>query len=187
MKSQYLKLSPVYPNKWHFYLSKLQNTSTCDAEALEFNWFSCGKPYTKNNITVLEVDKYTTFFDTQTGKSYHVTFDATEVQACILKIVNSDTFTINTTKRAIQEGYRGIAAYKQHKPSCDLVCSDVDMIFDKKVLEESTLCPYINYARVHAPILLKEIKGFPDSKTLKHAKPGKLSIKLRSLLRPYFM
>jgi predicted transcriptional regulator len=169
-----IKTYPVYSNKYYFYMTSVK---PCD-----FSWFICAKPYKddKGNDVVC-VDPYSSFFDYVSGKTYHVKFDVVEDKKCILKIVTSK----KEFNSALSEGYNGVAIMKKDKKckSQDLVCSQVQMIFEPNVLEESTLCPFINYAKTHSFILRKEISNFPTRKELKNAKPGKISLKLREMLK----
>lgn len=58
-------------------------------ELLEFNWFLCARPFKDNKGNhVVDVGRYALFFDTETGKSYYVTFDATENGPCLLMVVS---------------------------------------------------------------------------------------------------
>lgn len=200
-----IKVSPIHVNKWHFYMNKFNtcksNSSNasnteikiCNDEALKFNWFSCGKPYTdKYGTQVLQIDRYSSFFNKTSGKSYHVTFDSTELKPCTLKVLmtikgkNSMDKEFNS---ALNDDYNGIAIHVNNGTNdmkCDLICDEIDMIFDQNVLEESKLCPYINYAKTHAYVLRQEFKNFPSDEELSKSKPGKMSIKLRNILCPYF-
>jgi hypothetical protein len=190
-KNQKITTFPVYPNKWRFYLGPLaeQNNTSFNPLDLEFNWFLCSKPCTKNNEKVIEVGKYSLFFDPNTGISYYVKFDVNE---CILKLINPG---ILSPESNFEDPYCGVAMitplekFPKGQSSCykDLVCSDAVLIFRKDVLEATSKCPYIDFARAHSNHLRKNIKSFPSETFLKNAKPGKDSLYLRELIRPYLL
>lgn len=209
----FVRTIPVYPNKWRFYMAPLMKNKP---ELLEFNWFLCARPYKDNKDNyVVDIGRYTLFFDEKTGKSYYVTFDATEDGSCLLMIASHQhnkerhselqklcgwddpelstecdlrTHPEKAYELSIREGYCGIAM--RVKPAggcaCDLTCQSAEFLFDRKVVEESSRCPYIEYGRSHASHLRSQIPGFPSNEILKKARPGKDSLRLKTLLAPYF-
>lgn len=190
----WIKVSPVHINKWHFYMNKFNKiceseSKICNDDALSFNWFSIGTVYIdKFGIQVLQLDRYTSFFDKKSGKTYHITFDSTEFKPCTLKIIDPISLSKKEYNLAIKNGYDGITMHYNKDKSCDLICDEVNMYFNQNVLEESKLCPYINYAKSHSYILRQEYEnlGFPSDEELNNSSPGKLSIKLRKILCEYF-
>lgn len=175
------RTSPIYPNKWKFYMSPLIS----DTNILEFNWFICSRPsHDEMGNHIVEVDRYAMFFDEISGLTYHVTFDATEKGPCKLLIGNID---IDYGKSKTM-GYSGVASVNKNKCdnlSCSLLCSGVEFLFDPKVVEASKKCPYIEYAKSHLGHLRNEIKNFPEFAVLNDAKPGKFSLKLKKLIDTY--
>jgi hypothetical protein len=184
-------VSPVYINKWQFYMNKLNviDNASCSDDIVKFSWFSCGKPFIQNDKNVLQIDRYATLFDNSTGTSYNITFDATDGKTCTLLMVDEQNFdTINYTE-SLNQGYQGIVYRKNIESSpCDLVCPEVHMMIDPNVLRKSKMCPYIMYAKTHYPILSKSNTTilFPSKKELNSAKPGKMSLKLKKILVPFF-
>lgn len=189
---------PVFPNKWRFYMGPLvestsQTTSNLfdnqiqgmnPEDQLEFNWFLCARPCKEENgDKMIEVGKYSLFFCPDSGISYYVKFDA---DICKLKIVNPG---VNNEKVFENTKYDGIAMINDETETCykDLVCSSATLIFKDNVLEASRACPYIDFARSHANYLRKNIKDFPSDKFLKKAYPGKDSLYLRSIIRPFLL
>lgn len=212
--TEFVKTIPVYPNKWRFYMAPLMKDTP---EMLEFNWFLCARPFRDSEGNcVVEVGRYTLFFDESSGKSYHVTFDATEKEPIRLLIAShptnkqnhpqlrnlcdSDkselsqtcdlrTHTTDTFEFAKSLGYEGAAIRVEPCRGgckCDLVCNSAEFLFDRSVVEESKWCPYIDYARSHSSHLRKQVKGFPSSKKLEKARPGKFSLELKTILAQYF-
>lgn len=189
----WIKVSPIHVNKWHFYMNKFNVSCTksdrseskiCNEDALSFSWFSVGSPC-KNKFgdLTLRIDTYTSLFDESTGKTYHITFDSTEVKPCVLKIVD---VLPNKNKIILNDDYKGFAMCFAKNIKCDLVCTEVNILIKREILEESKFCPYINYAKTHAIALRREFKNFPSDEELQKAKPGKMSIILCKMLRSYF-
>jgi len=204
---------PVYPNKWMFYMAPFIKDRP---ELLKFNWFLCARPFRdeKNNY-VVDVGRYTSFFDKSTGKTYHVKFDATEKEPCLLLIAsdprnkslyselnllchdNKQELSLTCSLRknidkaynlSKRLGYCGVAAKvvaSKDSCKCDIVCNEVQFLFNRNVVEESKKCPYIDYAKSHETHLRENIKDFPSVDFIKNAKPGKDSLILRTILSPY--
>ena len=172
---------PIYRNKWKFYASYVIK----DKDLFNFNWFSCGCPmYDKDNNKIITVSKYNRFFDLSTGKSYYAKYNDLEEKQCELLILNN-----NIDHQVIETmAYCGFAIEKEG--TCvyerDLIDKNASLCFKKSVLSESKTCPYIEYAQYREDYLRKKIPNFPSSKTLKNAKPGKLSLKLREMLVSFF-
>ncbi len=189
---KFITTFPVFPNKWRFYMGPLaeMNESNIDKGDLSFNWFLCARPcLDKNNEKVIEVGKYSLFFDPSSGLSYYVKFDVNE---CVLKLVNGGIrFDFNKLDEKPDEKLSGIAMISNENSSedCfkDLVCQSATLIFRKSVLEISMKCPYIDFAKSHYKFLKKHIHSFPSNNFVMNAKPGKDSLYLRSLIRPYLL
>jgi len=181
----YILTSPIYPNKWKFYMSPLLQPS--DEGVLDFNWFICARPsYDALGNHIVEVDRYATFFNESSGLTYHVTFDATEKGHCKLLIGNID----KDFEKSKNLGFNGVASntsdHKDQHP-CSLLCNNTKFLFDIKVVEVSKKCPYIEYAKSHYDHLTKEIKNFPSSIILKSAVPGSFSLKMKKIIDDYMM
>lgn len=172
----------IYSNKWRFYMSPIINEND---KMLEFNWFFCGRPFIdKKGNKVIEIGAKCLFFDTITGKTYHIkgNEDKDNSQKCILKITN--TSTQNIVKKSVLEGYCGIASYKKcnNSKKCDFICKNTILIFKSAMLEKSDKCPYIRYGINHNSYLKTKIKNFPSKENLERAKPGQISLKLKKML-----
>ena len=170
---------PVYRNKWKFYASYVIK----DKSLFNFNWFSCGCPvYDKNNNKIIKVSRYNRFFDVTTGISYYAKYDDLEEKQCELIMIDN----IGDTRMI--DDYCGFAFEKDESNiyKRDLIDENVSLCFKKSTLKESKSCPYIEYAQSHEDYLRKKIPNFPSSKTLKNAKPGELSLKLRNKLMLFF-
>ena len=116
--------SPVYPNKWRYFIDPLPE---CECSDKQFNWFMFGKPIFNGKHQVIELGKYTLFHDKSTGKSYKAK------KKCIVKLSGD----LDEFNRACNERYDGIVIVKTRKPLCDLVCSEVEIVFKTDVVEES--------------------------------------------------
>jgi hypothetical protein len=175
MNEKFISTVFIYSNKWRFYLSPVIDQNN---EILQFNWFFCGRPFIdKKGNKVIEIGSNSLFFDTLTGKTFHI---KNNTEKCILKINNSQ----NNIKNAILEGYCGVAIYKKCKKlkECNFLCENAVFIFKSTVLERSDKCPYIRYAINHNTYLKTRIKNFPSKEILERAKPGQISLKLKKML-----
>lgn len=166
-------------------------------EILEFNWFLCARPHkdSKDNY-VIDISRYTTYFNTETGKSYHVTFDATEKGPCVLLLADNEhnikkyqelSLGVDAQyKLSTSLGYCGLAMKTHREGGCrgpsDLMCDEAVFYFSRKAVEESKYCPYIEYAKTHSTHLRSVIPSFPSRDALQTYTPGKDSLKIRKLL-----
>ncbi len=162
--SNFLITSPVYSNKWNFYVQKITKIdgNVCDQKALDFCWFSCAKPYVDDKgVQVIQVGNNTLFFDKNSGKSYYVKYDA---NPCLLRILD------NSPGNIIQQYLKGFSPSKEYCGVAihdkNIKCNDNDLI----------------YAQTHYSAL-KNTKGFPSEKDIKNAKPGKISLAIRNVLK----
>ena len=196
----YIKLSPIFPNKLNIYSSSVQTTDA--------SWFLCARPFydKSTNLYAVELSRYTNFFSLETGKSYHITFDATEKEECKLVDIShpyntnvidfgnteSNNTESNNTENfdiAIKLGFCGIARKLNISDECNkckFVCHTFEFLISSKVLEESKRCSYIDYALSHHSYLNENILNFPGKELLKNSKPGKISLLLRKLLNEFF-
>ncbi len=206
-----IKLLLFYPNKWRLYTKPLLKGND---ESLEFNWFICARPFKDDDDNyVIDVGRYSTYFNPTTGKSYYVSFDATEKKQCLLLLadhknnlkkhsilreknnIDENSFVPSTKqdiscrniyKLSTSSGYQGFA--KRIAMKCttqDIVCEEAVFFFNTQVVEESKICPYIQYAKNHS-IYLRDViptnKDYFDFQNLQTLKPGKDSLKIRNLL-----
>lgn len=176
-----LKLTAIYQNKWRFYMYPLISRSASPeiGDALKFNWFVCSRPQQdEHGNTVLELDRYTNFFDELTGYTYHITFDATEKDPCRV-LVGGDL------KKSKELGHCGVASETGINCMCDILCKSAEFIIEESVLEKSSRCPYIEFAKSHYSSLRNEFKNFPSKQKLNTEKPGKFSLKLKKMIDIY--
>jgi hypothetical protein len=200
-----IRTNPVHPNRWRFYMEPLME------KVPEFNWFFYGKPYKDDTFHhVIEIDRSTLFFDRSTGWTYHKRSDPSKEEGeCRLLIVNDNKKRTDDElsklcdrdangdpskdclKRsetlfslALREKYDGIAIkIKTLGNANDLICQDVEFLFNESTLERSTRCPYIEYARSHESYLrsLRD-RNLPS---IEKMRPGDDSLKLRAFLLRY--
>lgn len=184
MSISYINASPIYPNKWNFYVEPFYFGQTSNKLIFEFNWFICAKPTVDvHKNKVIEVGHYSLFFDKSTGKTYKL---KSESKSCTLKLLEDREFNEKNAKKSIKDGYDGIAIKKSNTSMrCELVCSNAELMFNRDVLELSDRCPYIEHAKTHISFLQSNIKTFPHDENLRKMKPGDDSLTLRRLMLNY--
>lgn len=178
MKSEYIEVIPIYPNRWHMYMEPMIQKSS---NLKEFNWFVCSRPtVTPEGESVLELDRYTQFFNPLSGITYNITFDATEKEPCKVLISPFKDMNEFNTK------YCGTAKQISNICSCGILCENAIFTLNVQVLEASKKCPYIEYAKSHYKFLKSHFgKGFPTNKIVFQGSPGKLSLKLKPYIDSY--
>jgi hypothetical protein len=146
-----------------------------------FNWFTCGKVCTVNNRNVIIVGTHSLFFDCNTGKTYRIKTYKNKKE-CILLISDFPDEKNKYCGVAVRNNSEG--TLKNNK--CELISSEVELIFNKNSVKENRKCPYIEFCKSHSKILQLKIKDFPQDEDLKKFKPGPDSLLLKKLLTGYF-
>lgn len=148
-RDQLVRVSPVNSNKLRMYIEPVTHEKQFEDCSLTYNWFFCGKPssYIKDGILykIIELSKRVSFFDVRTGMTYKLKDE------CKVRIIDKLPKSIyKLTKKSIDMGFQGIV-YRKNKEGYefDLVCSDVEFIFEAKALENANKCPYENYCEHH--------------------------------------
>ena len=191
--------SPIYPNKWRFYIlpfsqksdeSSFRNSNINKSDVSNFNWFLCGRPYTdEKGNKVVDIGRYVSFFDLSSGKSYHITYDVIEDYGkCLVKIINNKDTINEEALIAIKENYRGVAYLGEATKdcSCDLICENAEITFDSRVIEESKKCPYIDFALSHYLYCKEKTSDFPSKEEIIKSNCGEMSLKLRKIMLNLF-
>lgn len=148
-RNQLIHVSPVNSSKLRMYLEPVIHEKQFENCSLAYNWFFCGKPssYSKEGVSykIIELSKRVSFFDVRTGVTYKLK------DKCKVRIVDKLPKSIDKlTKKTIDMGFQGIV-YRKSKEGreFDLVCSDVEFIFEAKSLENTDKCPYADYCEHH--------------------------------------
>jgi len=146
-----IRVHPVNSSKASMYIKPVIKEKQFGKCSLEYNWFSCGKPssYIKDGTEckIIELSKRTSFFDPISGVTYKIRKDID----CKVIIVDTPKGNVNKlAKKYIGKDFQGIV-YKKNIDSIesDLVCSSVEFIFIKDILENSNKCPYAEYCSHH--------------------------------------
>ena len=148
-RNQLIRVSPVNSSKLRMYIEPVIHEKQFENCSLVYNWFFCGKPssYIKEGVLykIIELSKRTSFFDTKTGVTYKLK------DKCKVRIVDKLPKNIDKlTKKSIDMGFQGIVYRKSEEGhELDLVCSDVEFIFEAKALENTDKCPYADYCEHH--------------------------------------
>lgn len=151
-RNQLIHVSPVNSSKLRMYLEPVIHEKQFENCSLAYNWFFCGKPssYIKDGdlYKIIELSKRVSFFATKSGVTYKLK------DKCKVRIVDKLPKNIDKlTKKNIDMGFQGIV-YRKSKEGhdgreFDLVCSDVEFIFEVDALENANKCPYADYCEHH--------------------------------------
>lgn len=151
-RNQLIHVSPVNSSKLRMYLEPVIHEKQFENCSLAYNWFFCGKPssYSKEGVSykIIELSKRVSFFNMKSGVTYKLK------DKCKVQIVDKLSKNIDKlTKKSIDMGFQGIVYRKSdegHKAyEFDLVCSDVEFIFESSALENANKCPYADYCKHH--------------------------------------
>lgn len=150
--NQLIRVSPVNSSKLRMYIEPVVHEKQFENCSLAYNWFFCGKPssYIKEGVSykIIELSKRVSFFDKKSGVTYKLK------DKCNVRIVDKLPKSIDKlTKKTIDMGFRGIVYRKCEEDrkgrEFDLVCSDVEFIFESDALENANKCPYADYCEHH--------------------------------------
>lgn len=176
-KMSFVVVNPVYRTKLDRYLSLVTENSK------EFNWFSCSIPSHDNkNNKIINLGVQTQLYDPKSGKTYHITYDSVENTKGLASFLFIDhdmvekENKIKLASEALYKGYKGIVILEMDNKckKCPIVCYNTEFVIDVNILEESKICPYIEYVKLHYN-MFSSIENFPTKDKLYQSYPGKMS------------